>query len=157
LFDRGRYLEAAQTYQELARRAASIGLERAPTLFLQAGRARILGSETEPGLILIRRAFRLLLQGMAIRRFLATRSRVVDELRKLNLNEEALRLERELDEMLRDADIAEFPEEAEITDASRVLPVKCPFCGANLFPDEMEDRADGTSVCGYCGSRVEPG
>lgn len=153
-FQQGHYLHAPQLYQSLAGSASDLGLAQAPTLLLQAGRAYLIVGENEKGLDLLRQAFSLLAAASAHRRFHAARLRIRDELEKLGLGAEADQLEANLQGIAEGIGEQQMPERTDPSWSRPDLPVKCPYCGANLFPDELEGGRDDYASCGYCGSRV---
>lgn len=156
LFDQGQYRQAAEAYQSLAKNAESLGLLRAPTLYIQAGRARLLTSETDAGMRLLHHAFELLAATAFPGRFHAAQDRLLAELRRLGLRDEAELLQRDLEELQPGTEHADDPPPDEMPAwPKRKLPLKCDSCGAHLFPDELEPHGQGVYACGYCGSRVE--
>lgn len=148
----GRYQEAAEAFENLAITAHTRGILRAPWLFLQAGRARILAGQEVEGLAHLK-------QGLAI---LAGRSdwshlrqsgrRVVTELRERGLEQEAAGIETWLEATLPAAIQEESAQGA--FQQKPTLPTHCPSCGAALRPDEVEWLDSVTAECAYCGSPV---
>jgi DNA-directed RNA polymerase subunit RPC12/RpoP len=118
-------------------------------LYLQAGRARVLGNEVEAGLEELGRGFNMLAADGDQARLQAVAGRILAELGRLGHPELVGELSRRFG----------LPQDS----ASRStisggkenpLPAKCEHCGANLHPDEVEELKDGSVVCAYCGSRI---
>jgi len=147
LFERGRFRDAADEFLRLATGAEGLGLDRAPFLYLQAGRARVLATDVNTGLSLLLQGFKLLADSDASGQLVPLGKRAVDELQRLGHLEHAQKLEAEL------LTLAE-PDAWQAVSApaaDRRLPAKCGFCGANLFPEDLELRG-GVPICSYCGS-----
>jgi DNA-directed RNA polymerase subunit RPC12/RpoP len=149
LLENGKHLQAALLFQELAKRAEDLKIPRASLLYLQAGRALILGNRLEAGLEQLRHAFSLMAAGESYFRLESLGERTLQELSRLGHDQAAEELKAELERMLPEPTSQETASvEAEF------LPGKCEQCGATLHPDEVERLSDGSLACAYCGSRV---
>ena len=151
LFEQGRFRQAADWFLKLASGAEGLGLDRAPFLYLQAGRARVLATEVDTGLRLLRRGFEMLAEGGSTAQLAPLGQRAVAELERLGHPAYADELKGVL------ADLTELSDwQAASGEAveERQLPGKCAQCGANLFPEDLELRG-GVPICSYCGSPVE--
>jgi hypothetical protein len=150
----GKYAEAAHGFEQLARiveaRGGRRGARRAANLYLEAGRARLMASQSTPGIELIKSGLGLLAASGMPRRLASAGSRVIGQLQAQGLATEA----EQITAMLRG--LAPDYEAAAIEPiASRPpLPTHCPDCGAPVRPDEVEWLDDVTAECGYCGSPV---
>ncbi len=145
----GDYAGAAEAYKNLAQGAESRFPQRAPFLFMEAGRAAILSGETKIGVAYLRRGLTLLASQGRIQRMRAFGQRAVDELRARNLNAEA----EEIASLIN----ANAPQEilaAPATAKKSILPTHCPSCGGAVRPDEIEWLDGVTAECAYCGSPV---
>lgn len=167
MMDAGDYIPAAETFERLAEGAQARGmLQRAPQLYLQAGRARLLANQPQKGYDLVRKGLLLLAQTErwgSLHRF---GSAAVAQLSQLGQAEKATQLQSWLETMLKDhpealqeADIpspAVGTKQAGTVQAAKTprLPAKCPFCGANMRPNEVEWLDDQTGECPYCGSPI---
>ncbi len=148
--DSGRYAEAAAAFQQLARTAEDRFPERAPMLYLQAGRAAILDGQTQVGVAHLRRGLTLLASQGRFRRMQRLGRRAVDELNSRGLTHEA----DEISSLLQGNVPSQEETEAVTPSRKASLPTHCPSCGAALRPDEVEWITEDTAVCGYCGSPV---
>ena len=146
----GDYSGAAIASQELAQGAEDGFPQRAPFLFMEAGRAAILNGQTRDGLTTLRRGLMILASQGRIHRMRIMGQRVIEELRSRSLNAEAEEIEGLLSGTLPNGIPAGMPAATKKT----VLPTHCPSCGASLRPDEVEWIDDSTAECDYCGSPV---
>jgi hypothetical protein len=144
----GDYAGAAVAFKELAERAEDRFPQRAPFLFMEAGRAAILSGQTKVGVADLRRGLTILASQGRFPRMQAFGQRAIEELKSRGLNAEA----EEIASLLN----ANFPKgiPAEAPAKKPVLPTHCPSCGAAVRPDEVEWLDDVTAECDYCGSPV---
>jgi hypothetical protein len=143
----GEYAEAADIFRELAQGAENLFPHRAPILYLEAGRAAILGGDVKTGVAHLRRGLTLLASQGRFHRMRTLGQRVVDELTARGLNAEA----GEITSLLGSNLPKELP--AEPAPAKRpVLPTHCPSCGGTVKSDEIEWIDEITAECDYCGS-----
>lgn len=147
----GNWLEAANSYEQLARAADARGGPRAPFFYIQAGRCKILSGRVVDGLQDIERGLGL----FAMRGQLAKASnigqRITYELNGRGLKAEAQRITDYLKEIVPGFGA---PQVQPAEGRHPALPAHCPGCGAPLRPDEVEWQDDVTAVCEYCGSPV---
>ncbi|HET7143038.1 MAG TPA: hypothetical protein VFI68_03365 [Anaerolineales bacterium] len=146
----GDYANAAAAYKELAQDAEDSFPQRAPFLFMEAGRAYILCGQTKIGLAQLRRGLTILASQGRIARMQAFGQRAVDELKARNLNAEA----EEIVGLLRVNLPKDNPYEEPVNTKRPILPTHCPACGAAVRPDEVEWLDEVTAECDYCGSPV---
>ncbi|MBN2547665.1 MAG: zinc ribbon domain-containing protein [Anaerolineales bacterium] len=162
MMEAGDYIPAAETFERLAEGAQARGmLQRAPQLYLQAGRARLLANQVQKGYDLVQKGLTLLARTErwgSLHRF---GSAAVAQLSQLGQTEKAAQLQSWLDGALKDhpeaiQEAGFTPSAAGSTQADQKprLPAKCPFCGANIRPNEVEWLDDQTSECPYCGSPI---
>ena len=145
----GDYAGAAEAYKNLAQGAESRFPQRAPFLFLEAGRAAILSGQTKIGVAHVRRGLTIFSSQGRIPRMRAFGQRAIDELQARNLNAEA----EEIASLIN----ANAPQEISVPPAlaeKPILPTHCPSCGGAVRPDEIEWLDDVTAECAYCGSPV---
>ncbi len=144
----GEYGEASALFAELGQRAEDRFPHRAPFLFIEAGRAAILGGDAKAGVAHLCRGLTIFSSQGRIHRMRVVGERAINELQSRGLKTEAA----EIAALLGDNSPAEIPAEAP---AKRpVLPTHCPSCGAGVRPDEVEWLDDVTAECAYCGSPV---
>ncbi len=144
----GDYLGAADAYTQLAQGAEIRFPRRAPVLFMEAGRAAILGGQAKTGVENIRRGLTLLTSQGHIFRAQAFGHRAIAELRARNLNAEAEEIAA-----LIGADVQQTPPQSAAV-KKPILPTHCPSCGGAVRPDEVEWLDEITAECSYCGSPV---
>jgi hypothetical protein len=150
LFTAGDYAGAAQAFEQLARGAEEQFPDRAPFLYLEAGRAHIFGGQNKPGLAFLRRGLTMLGSQGRFRRMQRIGRRAIDELKGRGLTAEA----NEIAALLSGNLPATSEPELAIPAKKPILPTHCPSCGAGVRSDEVEWLDDLTAECDYCGSPV---
>src|SRR5262245_24943141 len=85
----GNYTEATQAFEQLAHGAEERFSERAPFLYLEAGRAAILGGETKTGIAHFRRGLTMLATQGRYPRMQMLGARIIQELNEKGLKSEA--------------------------------------------------------------------
>ena len=149
----GKAEEAAPILESLADKAEARGIVRAPQLNLQAGRAWLEANKSERAVTRLRRGLQLMHRMGQWHRLQAAGPRVLADLRKHNLTDEAATLEADLKEMLAQGELTLGSTTA--AEHTYRLPAKCPCCGGTVMPDEVQWLEDGRAVCDYCGSILE--
>jgi len=153
LLEIGDHASAATIFEQLARGAHDRGrLHHAPNLYLQAARANILAGNTEQGKELIILGLGILVDGKRWPQLHRLGNRVVYELGQLGQPDMATEFEKWLTKTL-PADHLDKPQQ-QATARRRQMPLKCPFCGGVLRPDEVEMLDTETGECPYCGSAI---
>lgn len=152
LLAQGKPKEAAAIFSELADAAAARGLPRAALLNLQAGRAFLDANEVETGLERIRRGLTIMAATGHVVRLPNISRRVLTELRERGFQEEALAMEAEIQKLLSEHGLS-LAMAVDAADEGS-LPSKCPYCGGNVLPDEVEWLQHQQATCAYCGSRL---
>jgi hypothetical protein len=147
-FDKGEYGRAGELFERLAETASARGATRAPLFYLKAGQSRILAGQTALGMPSLKRGLELLAQREQFPRLQNAGARVVSELKKHGLQQEAAQIETWLGNVL--------PSPASSVAAPKrpSLPTHCPACGAGVRPDEVEWLDEVTAACAYCGSPI---
>ncbi len=141
------YSAAAEAYNQLAKGAQTRFPQRAPFLFMQAGRAAILSGQVQAGVADLRRGLTLLADQGRFQRMQAFGQQVLEELKSRGLNVEA----DEISDLLNANSPQKLP--AESAPAKKpILPTHCPSCGGAVRPDEIEWLDYITAECAYCGS-----
>jgi hypothetical protein len=143
----GEYAEAANVFKELAQGAENLFPQRAPFLYLEAGRAAILSGDVKTGTAHLRRGLTILSTQGRFHRMQILGQRVVDELKARGLNAEA----GEIADLM-GANLPKEPPTQPIPVKRPVLPTHCPSCGGTVKPDEIEWIDKITAECDYCGS-----
>jgi len=144
------YEEAATAFKELAQGAEERFPQRAPFLYLEAGRAAILGGQTKPGVANLRRGLTLFASQGRFHRMRMAGQRVISELQAHNLNTEA----EEISLLIHGNSPLETSSEQTTNPKRPILPTHCPSCGAAIRPDDIEWLDEVTAECDYCGSPV---
>lgn len=147
-FAKGEYGRAGELFEQIAGKAAARGGARAPLLYLQAGRARVLAGQTNLGLPSLRRGLDLLAQRRQFPRLDQLARRVILELNERGLNKEAGEIETWL------KTVSPIGPTSDPLPARPALPAHCPACGATLRSDEVEWLDEVSVECAYCGSPV---
>jgi len=150
------YTGAARAFEELAKAASSRNGPAAPHLYLQAGRANFKAGQVASGITQIELALKMFAERGEWLKFQRNRKRVVEELHRTGLENEAKTLENFLDEQL-PADMRSTEDELQfdarpVARARATLPTKCPECGAPLRIDEVDWVDENTAECPYCGN-----
>jgi DNA-directed RNA polymerase subunit RPC12/RpoP len=151
LLEQGKPQEAAAIFAEIADAAANRDIPRAAAINLQAGRAYIAANDVETGLEQIRHGLEMMASTGQVARLPYIGRRVLAELRERGLVEEAQAIEAEIQSLLSKHGLS-LAKDIDTTDEGR-LPVKCPYCGGNVQPNEVEWLRH-QAVCDYCGSRL---
>jgi outer membrane protein assembly factor BamD (BamD/ComL family) len=147
----GNYEEAQESFEALAKGAENNFPERAPFLYLQAGRAAILGGQTKKGMAHLRSGLTLFASQHRYHRLTALGQQAVDELTALGLTSEA----DEIREVIKNNLPGHVSAAVSVQKKNRpALPTHCPSCGAALKPNDVEWLDDVTTECEYCGSPV---
>ncbi len=144
----GRFTDAASIFRDLAKKAEDNALPRAPQLYLQAGRAQILGGDLQAGLFSLQYGLNLMIKLNQHTRFHAASHRVYRDLRELGYSEQADQLEASLSD-------STAMENTPSHDIHKILPSVCPKCGAAVRPEELAWINAARAYCDYCGSVLE--
>jgi hypothetical protein len=152
LLAQGKPKEAAAIFIELADAALQRGIPRAAQLNLQAGGALIAAKEIESGLDRIRQGLTLMADTNQVTRLPNAGRRIIEELRNQGLTNEAAAIESEIQTLLSKHGLT-LAAAAGATN-KQSLPAKCPYCGGNVHPDEVEWINQQQAMCSYCGSHL---
>jgi len=152
LMELGNFGEAAAAFEQLAASAESRGGPRAPFLFIQAGRARILMNQNSAGLALLRRGFELFAASKRFAQLYRTGNRTILELKSHGLEKEAREIATFIQANI--PAIAESPTQRGPDPARVSLPTHCPSCGGPLRSDEVDWIDAQNAECAFCGSPV---
>ncbi|NIS79433.1 MAG: hypothetical protein GTO14_04310 [Anaerolineales bacterium] len=149
----GNPADAATIFADLADAAVIRGIPRAPQLNLQAGRAWIEAGEVDKGLARVRDGLQRMATMGQFGRLPIVGRRVLDELLRRGLSQEATLVETDLQRLLATVGLS-------LADASGKspvprLPTKCNYCGGSVIPDEVDWLDDQLAACSYCGSPLE--
>jgi hypothetical protein len=153
----GEHLAAADQFERLASEAMEKGMEmRAPFLYIQASRARLHSGQVQASLADLRQGLGLLAQS---NRWVAVSrhgERAIIEYEQLGYTAQAV----EVRHWLRATIPADAPGLATDQPIPRPdptqaqLPAKCPYCGGNVLPDEVNWIDPTSAECIYCGSVI---
>jgi hypothetical protein len=153
LMAQGQHAGAAVIFDDLAEAGAKRGIHRAPQLYLQAGRAWIEAGEIERGFQRINTGFDLMNEMRQLQRLPIVAQRIITELTSRGLTDHAATLEDKVESMLAAHGLSLAAVSSRVT--KRQLPAKCPYCGGNIRPDEVEWFDNQQASCAYCGSLLE--
>jgi hypothetical protein len=145
----GQYKAATDAFNELGQQAEESFPHRAPSLFLEAGRAAILSGQTKLAVAHIRRGLTLFASQGRLHRMKTFGQRAIDEFKERNLTTEA----DEIENLLRGNLPKEIPTQPP-TPKRPTLPTHCPSCGAAVRANEVEWMDEVTAECDYCGSPI---
>lgn len=149
LMQEGKFGEAALAFYELAQEAEDGSPERAPFLYIEAGRAAMLNGDNKKGVVHFRSALTLLGTQQRYHRLHKVGGHLVEELRERGFHAEA----DEVESVIRNNDQAPVREEAVVSRIA-ILPTHCPSCGAAVRSNEVEWLDEFTAECDYCGSPI---
>ena len=147
----GEYEEAASLFADLGQRAEDRFPHRAPFLFIEAGRAAILGGQIKTGIAHLRRGLTLFASQGRMHRMRMVGERAIDELQARGLKAEADEIAALLGANTPAVDLVEKEAPAPLV-KKPVLPTHCPSCGAAVRPNEVEWLDEVIAECAYCGS-----
>lgn len=148
LVESGQFLEAADVFEHLAAIFRKRGMPQFPQLLIQAGRARINGGDQETGTERIKTGIIALLEGGRLVRL----ARLRPGLQEFFLSRKLDAGWQEIQRLLDQAGLS-TPTPARVQTAR--LPAKCPYCGASIILEELEESNTKDAICGYCGSLVQ--
>ena len=151
MMENGDHAQAAQIFERMAEGARDLGrLRNAPNLFLQAGRAHLLSDDPKKGSDCIFTGLEIIAMAQKWEVLAHIGQRTTEELLSLDhpqLSEDVLKwLETTLPEPINSY--------KQPTKPSKLMPLKCPFCGGALRPGEVEMLDTNTGECPYCGSAI---
>jgi len=146
----GKYADAAIAFKELAQGAEGRFPQRAPFLYIEAGRAAILSGQARAGVADLRRGLTLFASQGRDQRMQAVGQRVMDELKARNLNAEA----QEISHLINGSLPKEIPTEKPLSIKRLILPTHCPSCGAAVLSNDLDWVDEMTAECDYCGSPI---
>ncbi|MBK6646722.1 MAG: hypothetical protein IPG44_13430 [Anaerolineales bacterium] len=150
LMDEGNYAEAAPAFHDLAKKAEERFPERAPFLYIEAGRAAMLDNDGKKAVAHFRSGLTLLATQQRHHRVRRAGERIVQGLRDHGFDVEAEEIASVLQGNL-PAPVDVLPEPPR---KRAILPTHCPSCGAGVRPDEVDWLDEATAECDYCGSPV---
>jgi hypothetical protein len=150
LQESGQQAAAAELFDQLAEGARQRGLPQYPQLLLQSARAHVEVGKVDHGISHMMTAFQYLLETDQVERIRKLAPGVRRFLQSHQLDSAWLELEK----ILVQAGISLDSPPSGAAQAGG-LPVKCPYCGGTLNPEEVESVASGDVICLYCRSVVK--
>lgn len=150
MMENGDYKNAAESFRTLAKGAEEYFPHRAPFLYIEAGRAAILGRDIKSGMANLRRGLTILADQGRLTRLQILGQRITNELQARGLNAEA----EEIVNLLNGNLPSKTSAEPATPQKRPSLPTHCPSCGAVVKPDELEWLDEVTAECSYCGSPI---
>lgn len=155
LLKAGKNIQAAVTYERLARKAAQKSIARAPYLFVQSGKTFLQGGEKPRGLTLIKHGLMLLAQAGLWAAFYRVGHRTAEVLEEEGMTEEQVELESWLEEVMpEDSEVVAEAKAEDVVGEHPVLPTECPNCGGPIDPAVVSWRDEVTAECLYCGGMI---
>ncbi len=157
LMEIGDFINASTLYENLARAARDRTRPRfAAMYFLQAAQGRLLAGQADAGLALAQEGLGILAEmGMWVR-FRRHGRQAVAGFERQGQTKQAEQLSQWIEQRAGGHPEASSQEPAGTPGQPRPrLPLKCPFCGATVNPDEVEWVDEGRAECAYCGSVIE--
>ncbi len=154
LFNQGKYVRAAEIFEDLAEGALRHRIPRAPYLFVQAGRARFYAGQAGVGLAQVKRGLKLFADKQRWGELYRTGKWVVSELAERGFKEQSEAISEWLIETLPTKVEEEIKAKAAIESKRPVLPLKCPSCGGSVDPGEVRWLDTVTAECVFCGSSL---
>lgn len=148
----GEYAQAAMTFEQLAHAAEMRDGPRAPYLYFQAGRARMLNNQPAAALPHLKHGLELLINSGRYNQLYKAGQRITQELKLRGLEREA----REIADLVGASvpALADMPTERGPDVAKVLLPTHCESCGGPIRSTEVEWLDARTAECPYCGSPV---
>jgi hypothetical protein len=158
LMAEGEYLAAGEQFERLAAGAMQQGMvERAPFLYLQASRARLYSGQIQASIGLLRQGLGLLAQSERWPAVLHNGERAAMEYNQHGYSAQAEEVKKWLQESVPGNTTGSFANQPQTPSASPrgQLPAKCPYCGGNVTPDEVDWYDATRAECVYCGSVIK--
>jgi hypothetical protein len=149
----GMFAGAASIFEGLADAAQAQGIWRCPQLNIQAGMGWVLAGEIAVGMNRILKGLGLMPEMGQAARLPSVAARVKRDLQDLGLEAQAASVDEQLQHLISGEEAALSPEPA--TPMRARLPEKCPHCGGNVLPNEVEWVDARSAICDYCGSLVQ--
>jgi hypothetical protein len=156
MMDSGNYEQAAITFSKLGEGALSRGMdERAPYLFLQAGRAYSMMNDFINGKLFFLRGLNLFAENKQWNQVYKFCDRISQEMEAKAQGKLAQEIIGWRDSVI-PAGFTPLPTLGQATKKTTVtLPPKCPYCGATVSPVEVEWLNETSAACMYCGSVIQ--
>jgi len=157
LKDSGKYEQAADIFERLARGAENRGmLVRAPHLYLEAAHCRLISKQVPSGIDLMWKGFHLLEKTNRWQAIFKNGNAAVTELQRAGQAEAANKLQTWVDQMIKDhPEATSTPPELTTAKKPTRFPPKCPQCGASIHLNRVDWIDEATIECPYCGSAIQ--
>lgn len=150
----GRYLQAANIFEELAQGAVRFKIPRAPFLFMQAGKGFLYGGKESKGFALLRRGLKMLADAKRWGDLYRVGNRTIEELKEKGYEKEQERLKAWLEEVLPENSDRVADIRSRMQKKHPILPTNCPKCGGTVDSKAVVWMDDVTAECLYCGSAI---
>jgi hypothetical protein len=148
----GNYVEAAATFEDLARAAEMRGRRRAPIMLIQAGRAQAYAGKPAEALDLMKRGLAAIALAGETMRLNALAGTLAGELEERGYGSESQQLSAYARSLLPGAPQTNL---AAPPPRRSSLPSHCPGCGAPLKSAEVDWIDEETAECAFCGTPVK--
>jgi len=151
MMENGEHAGAAKIFEHLAKGANDRGmLKSAPNLYLQTARAQLLSGDVEQGQNNVFEGLKIFANHQRWPALAHSSQRILNELERLGYPNVAENVSTWLVETLPEP-IESYPlPQKELMK----LPLKCPFCGGVLRPNEIEMLDRDAGECPFCGSAI---
>ena len=150
----GQYAAAAEAFEQLGRAGEARQHPKTPNMFLQAGRARIMAGQNQPGYDNLMHGLTLLSAAGRPGQVFHMGNRIVAELNQHGLTKEASQVEAWMKSVLPKRPEGTSPAATVASTRKPVLPTHCPGCGGPVNSQDVDWIDDVTAECNWCGSPV---
>jgi hypothetical protein len=149
----GDFEAAAAIFEKLAGDVGPYEADRAADFYIQAGRARIQGGQSEEGLRVIKQGLLLLIHANRAEELRIANQWVISSLARLGFSLQAREIAVWVEENIHQPGFAGniLSEKPPVTHATVNLPLQCPNCGAPIHQKDAVWVDEQTAVCSYCG------
>jgi hypothetical protein len=156
MMESGNYEQAAITFSKLGEGALARGMNsRAPYLFLQAGRAYSMMKDYDNGKVSLLRGLSILANNEQWNQVYKFCDQFAQELESQGQDKLAQEINDWRDSVLPEEFIPLSKPGQSLKKTTFTLPPKCPYCGANVSPVEIEWLDEKSAYCMYCGSVIQ--
>jgi len=156
MMESGNYEQAAITFSKLGEAAFARGMNsRAPYLFLQAGRAYSMIKDYDNGKVCLLRGLSIFANNEQWNQVYKFCDRIAQELEAQDQDKLAQEFKDWRDSVLPEGFLPLLQPNQSLKKTAFTLPPKCPYCGANVSPVEVEWLDEKSASCLYCGSVIQ--
>ncbi|RJP50154.1 MAG: hypothetical protein C4583_11010 [Anaerolineaceae bacterium] len=153
----GNYIAAAEAFEQVGRAWETRGVKRSASMFLQAGRARILAGQKDVGIAHLKHGLESVASTGRVVWLAKAGNRVVAELNQKGMTTEAQEIANWLQATIPPTQdvVRGISAGMNATPAKKViLPTHCPSCGGSIIADDVEWLDEITAECNWCGNPI---